>query len=79
VAVSAASSEILTDLRLYVDGQQMDGSEDGTNFLINTCEWWNGQHTIFAVARSQSGFEGIPHGALINYGRAASMYVNKGS
>ena len=25
-------------------------SEDGTNYVINTCEWDNGPHTLFATA-----------------------------
>ncbi len=49
---------------------------DGSNFVINTCEWPNGNHTIFATAKSQSGFEGVANGGVITYGRSVSSYVN---
>jgi hypothetical protein len=75
VTVSASSSQLLVQTILYVDGQEMPPSDDGTNFVINTCEWWNGQHTLFAVAKSQSGLE-ISHDSSITCGRTASSYVN---
>jgi hypothetical protein len=76
ISVSASSDEILSDLRLYVDGEEQWSSDDGTNFLINTCEWPNGPHVLFATAKSQSGFEGVANGGPITYGRSASPYVN---
>lgn len=76
VLVSASSGDILTDVKLYVDGEEQWKSADGTNFLINTCEWPNGSHTIFATAKSQSGFEGFANGGVISYGRAVSSYRN---
>jgi hypothetical protein len=76
VTVSASSDQLLVQTILYVDGQEMPPSDDGTNFVINTCEWWNGQHTLFAVAKSQSALEGNPHDPQPTYGRTASSYVN---
>ena len=76
VTVSASSSQLLVQTILYVDGQEMPPSDDGSNFVINTCEWWNGQHTLFAVAKSQSTLEGNPHDPQPTYGRTASSYVN---
>jgi hypothetical protein len=51
VLVTATCSNLpIVTTSLYVDGQQMTRSDDGSNYLINTCEWWNGSHTLFAVA-----------------------------
>jgi hypothetical protein len=41
VTVDASSQQVLSTVNLYVDGQEMNPSEDGSNFVINTCEWWN--------------------------------------
>jgi Family of unknown function (DUF6345)/Bacterial Ig domain/FlgD Ig-like domain len=76
VTISASSDQLLVQTILYVDGQEMPPSDDGSNFVINTCEWWNGQHTLFAVAKSQSAFEGNPHDPQPTYGRTTSSYVN---
>ncbi len=53
VTVSSSSPEVLSEVTLYIDGERQWRSDDGTNFLINTCEWPNGSHTIFATAKSQ--------------------------
>jgi hypothetical protein len=76
VSVSASASDVLGEVKLYVDGEAQWRSPDGTNFLINTCEWPNGPHVLFATAKSQSGLEGAHNGATIQYGRAVSSYVN---
>ena len=76
ITVSASSSQVLVDTILYVDGQEMPESDDGSNFVINTCEWLNGPHTLFAVAKSQSKLEGLPNDSTVTYGRTASAYVN---
>jgi hypothetical protein len=75
VTVNASSDQMLVDTILYVDGQEMPPSNDGTNFVINTCEWWNGAHTLFAVAKSQSSLEGLLNNSAITYGRWVSAYV----
>jgi hypothetical protein len=76
VTVSASSDQPVLQTLLYVDGQEMPSSDDGTNYVINTCEWPNGAHVIFAVAKSQSGFAGLMNDFSITYGRAVSSYVN---
>jgi len=76
VTVSASSSEVLSEVKLYIDGEEQWMSNDGTNFLISTCEWPNGSHTIFATAKSQSVMEGVPHNDTITYGRSVSAYIN---
>jgi hypothetical protein len=76
VTVSASSDQVLANVKLYVDGQEMPPSDDNSNFVINTCEWWNGTHTLFAVAKSLSHFEGIPNDTSITYGHTVSSYVN---
>ncbi len=76
VTVNASSSNDLVKTLLFVDGQEMPWSKDGTNFVINTCEWSNGTHVLFAVAKSQFGLEGTPGDTSVTYGRAVSPYVN---
>jgi hypothetical protein len=75
VTINASSDTMLVDTILYVDGQEMLPSDDGTNFVINTCEWWNGPHTLFAVAKSQSGLEGLLNNSSITYGCSVSAYT----
>jgi hypothetical protein len=76
VTVSITSDQPVVRSRLYVDGEEMPSSDDGTNYVINTCEWPNGNHTLFAVAKAQSGYEGFPNDRSVTYGRSASPYVN---
>lgn len=76
VSVATTSSYPLVTTKLFVDGQEMWPSQDGTNYTINTCEWPNGPHTLFATALALSGYPG-PSGALgITAGRAVSPYVS---
>jgi hypothetical protein len=76
VSVNTSSSYPNITTELYVDGQKMDPTEDGTNYFINTCEWPNGPHTFFAIAKALSGYPG-PSGHLgILVGRGVSPYVN---
>lgn len=75
VQVSASSPEILSEVKLYVDGEEQWADDTGTNFVINTCEWPGGMHTLFATAKSQSNLEGTPDGPVITYGRSVSSYV----
>ncbi|MCI0748023.1 MAG: DUF6345 domain-containing protein [Verrucomicrobia subdivision 3 bacterium] len=75
VSVTATSALPVLDHTLYVDGLEMPSSEDGTNYVINTTEWANGPHTIYAVAKSASGLTGFPGHNPVTYGRAVSPYV----
>jgi len=75
ISVTKISSYPNVSIELFVDGQRMKPTLDGTNFVINTCEWPNGPHTLFATAKALSGFPG-PIGSLgILEGQAVSTYV----
>jgi Family of unknown function (DUF6345)/Bacterial Ig domain/FlgD Ig-like domain len=76
VQISASSPDILADVKLYVDGEEQWPTYDGTNFVINTCEWPNGNHVLFATAKSQSGLEGVANGGVITYAHSVSPFVN---
>jgi Family of unknown function (DUF6345)/FlgD Ig-like domain/Bacterial Ig domain len=58
VSVTASTDQGSVDHRLYVDGQEMWPSGDGTNYVINTCEWGNGPHVLFATVRSSTAVDG---------------------
>jgi hypothetical protein len=73
--VSSSSDEILTEVKLFIDGEQQWTSGDGTNFFINTCEWANGSHTIFATAKSESSMEGLAFNNPVTFGRSVSSYI----
>lgn len=69
VLVTASSDQFFLDTKFYVDGQQMNDADDSTNwtddtgvtnyiqntYIINTCEWPNGPHTLFGTASCQTG------------------------
>lgn len=77
ITVSVVATSTLPELNttLYVDGQEMDMSDDGTNYVINTCEWPNGPHTLFATATARSGFSGPDGIDPIYTGYAVSSFV----
>lgn len=75
VSVVATSSLPILDHALYLDGLEMLESDDGTNYIINTCEWANGPHVLFAVAKGASGLGGFRGAPSIGHGRAASPYI----
>lgn len=76
VTVVAASSTLpILNSYLYVDGQQMYDSDDGTNFVINTCEWPNGPHTLFATVKGESQLAGPSGSFPVDVAYAASSYV----
>jgi hypothetical protein len=77
VSVAASTDQATLATKLYVDGQEMQMSDDGSNYVINTCEWGNGIHTLFATAKCTSDFEG-PMGVglqSVAVGHAVSSYV----
>ena len=76
IQISASSPEFLAEVKLYIDGEIQRPSDDDSNFVINTSEWLNGNHVLFATAKSESGLEGIPNGGTITYGRSVSSFVN---
>jgi hypothetical protein len=75
VSVAAGTSYPVVTTKLYVDGEEMYASDDGTNYTFNTCEWPNGSHVLFATAEAHSNLDG-PNGYWpIAVGRAVSSYV----
>ncbi|MCU0772044.1 MAG: DUF6345 domain-containing protein [Verrucomicrobia bacterium] len=77
VTVSASTTQPVLHVKLYVDGEEMPLSDDGTNFVIDTCEWPNGNHVLFATAKCESDFAGQSiNPPYIEAGRAISSYVN---
>ena len=74
VSVVATSSFPVLSTKLFVDGQEMWASDDGTNYVINTCEWPNGPHVLFATATAQSSFGNSD--SPVDVGRAVSAYVS---
>jgi hypothetical protein len=75
ISVVSTSGYPVVNNTLFIDGQQMDSSEDGTNYVINTCEWPNGQHVFFATAMAESGLTGETGVGSTDVGRAVSAYV----
>ena len=75
VSVVATSTFPELNTKLFMDGQEMDMSDDGSNYVINTCEWPNGPHTLFATATARSGFSGPDGIDPIYTGRAVSSFV----
>jgi hypothetical protein len=61
--------------KLYVDGQVMWPSMDGSNYVINTCEWGNGLHVLFATADALTQPDG-PSDSVGLSGHAVSPFVN---
>lgn len=74
VAVTVSTDQGEVYHRLYVDGQEMRPSQDGTNYVINTCEWGNGPHVLFAAARSSTAIDG-PANSFGLTGHAVSPFV----
>ncbi len=87
VTVTAQTDQVTLDTKLYVDGQEMDSSVDSTNYLdngtnylvetyvINTCEWPNGAHVLFATATCGSDYSGPNNAPPILVGHAVSSYL----
>jgi hypothetical protein len=87
VTVSASTDQVGLSTLLYVDGQEMqrpltvsNSSSGGTNYStatysLNTCEWLNGDHTIFATARCTSTPEGPDDNGQMLIGHAVSPMV----
>ncbi|HWY30675.1 MAG TPA: hypothetical protein VNX46_07985, partial [Candidatus Acidoferrum sp.] len=72
---------------LYVDGQEMQAADTSTNYTVgstnyetdtyslNTCEWFNGPHVIFATTEAASSFSSqINSGPLVT-AHAVSPFV----
>jgi Family of unknown function (DUF6345)/Bacterial Ig domain len=87
ITVSANTDQRLSYTTLYVDGEEMDDADSVSNYFenstnyevdtysINTCEWGNGLHTLFATARSASEPEGAHDVPIALIGHAVSTFV----
>ena len=89
VTVTASTDQAFLDTKLYVDGQEMNEADDTTNwvddssltnfvqdtYVLNTCEWPNGPHTLFATARCQTGAEGTHSVSAVGVGYSVSSFL----
>lgn len=85
--LAGTDQPFISGTKLYVDGQEMQMADDATNYSagstnyetdtysINTCEWGNGPHTLFATARCTSAPEGAHNVPYALIGHAASAFV----
>jgi Family of unknown function (DUF6345)/Bacterial Ig domain len=85
--VAATDQPIISSTELYVDGQQMQMADSTTNwtdgstnyeaatYSINTCEWGNETHTLFATAESESGFGDTFGSGPVASGHGVSPFV----
>jgi hypothetical protein len=87
VIVAASTDQPFVSTKLYVDGQEMWERDSTTNltasgtnyvidtYIVNTCEWPNGSHTLFATARTESAPSGMHDVGDVDIGRAVSSFV----
>lgn len=85
--IAATDQQVISDTELYVDGQQMQMADSTTNwtdgstnyematFSINTCEWGNETHTLFATVLNQSGYGDVPNSPPVSDGHGVSPFV----
>jgi hypothetical protein len=87
ITVATSTDQATLSTKLYVDGQEMPMAVTSTNYAngstnyevdtytINTCEWGNGTHTLFASAECFSTPEGVNNGSQSLVGHAVSAFV----
>lgn len=78
VSVSVTSSITVNTIRLFLDGQEVGYQNDTeTNFVINTCQFGNGTHKIYAVVENSSGSETTSESSdfVPNYGVSPTRTV----
>jgi hypothetical protein len=77
VSVSVASTNSLYSLRLFLDGEDLGPSEEdgGTNWIINTTEWPNGPHVLFAAAKVVDWLPNAPGAITPKHAWGVSAYV----
>jgi len=73
---------------LYVDGQEMQGPDDSTNYTIgstnyetdtysiNTCEWLDRTHILFATTEAASQYSSQENGGAVLTGHGVSPFVS---
>jgi hypothetical protein len=86
--VAYTDQPVLSRTKLYVDGQEMQMADSTTNYAvgstnyevdtysINTCEWLNGTHILFATTECESGYAIEPNSGAITSGHAVSSFVS---
>ncbi len=90
VTVAATTDQpVLSGTKLYVDGQEMRPAAVTTNYTdgtgvtnyetdtyyLNTCEWGNKVHTLFATAECESGYGDAVNSGPIATGHGVSPFV----
>ena len=76
VSMTATGSSPIASFELFVDGEEFDSlCGDQTNVIINTCEWANGPHTLFVVAKDATGIETTPSTNSVGAQIAVSPHV----
>jgi hypothetical protein len=89
ITVVASTDQATLATKLYVDGQEMRLPIDTTNWVddsgltnyiadtytINTCEWLNETHVLFATAKCLSALEGPDDTPAALVGHAVSPFV----
>ena len=87
VTVVASTEQATISAKLYVDGEEIPtvldfsrGSSNGTNYVtnnyvINTCEWPNGSHVLFATAECASTSPWGRNVGTVSWGHNVSPYV----
>jgi len=85
--VASTDQPILSGTKLYVDGQEMQMADSITNYTvgstnyemdtysINTCEWGNETHTLFATAENESGYGDVIGSGPVSSGHGVSPFV----
>ncbi len=91
VTVMAKTDQpVISGTKLYVDGQEMQIADTKTNYTdetgmtnyeidtysINTCEWGNETHILFATAESESGSGDAFEAPPIASGHGVSAFVS---
>ncbi len=57
----ADTNQQMSSLKIFVDGQEIDSAaDDSLSATINSCEWPNGQHEIYAVVTTVDAGETLP-------------------
>jgi hypothetical protein len=86
--IAATDQPVLSGTKLYVDGQEMRMADSITNwtdgstnyetdtYSINTCEWLNRTHVLFASAECESGYAVEPNSGAVTSGHGVSPFVS---
>lgn len=85
--VATTDQPVISGTKLYVDGQEMQMADSTTNwtdgstnyematYSINTCEWGNETHTLFASVECESGHGDASNAGSIASGHGVSVFV----